>query len=237
MQSLSSQHSEWDLISDGELELLQERLSVASLDSDESDAVIIFGGSRGRVVSSNESCAQLSVASSKASLPESVSSWKSSNKIALMDKEHERLVNAVSGLSKDPALQKVAKSLESSPIEDRLLQQISKLAQDLDDSQAKTKSLRDENSRLLLENDELKSKTDNQNYKSRKYPQPNQSPTAILVRAGISLAVAVFIVTQLRRKLLGVSAAGAFVVAGGCGLYGYLKTDTEAKGCCKLRKY
>lgn len=230
----SSTSQEWDLISDGELENLQERLSVASLESEESDTVIIFGGNGGSRSVSNRSISNSSVISvvSNGSVV-SASSTKNSACASSLEKQHERLLSAVSGLAMDPVLQKVAKGSDvpvTTPIEDRLLKQITKLAQDLDDSQEKAKSLTNQNNKLSLENYELKHKAYAVGSLGNKNDTESQND---FVKAGVTLAVGVLLVLQIKRKLFGLNMLGAFVVAGSCGLYGYLADpkgdDTDPK--------
>ncbi len=120
----------------------------------------------------------------------------------------------------------MASNFENIPIEDRLLKQITKLAQDLDDSQEQTMTLLDENDKLVTENDELRSRFSSKLGTFDDNDTKFKGTMEVLVRAGISLAVALYIVLQLKRKLLG-SVNVVSVVAGGCGLYGYLKLTSE----------
>mmetsp|Transcript_1281 Transcript_1281/g.2546 ORF Transcript_1281/g.2546 Transcript_1281/m.2546 type:complete len:240 (-) Transcript_1281:131-850(-) len=158
-QTQSGLSSEWDVVSEGALHL--DDLSAGSLPSQGSDAVIIFGGQQD-AQSAQSSPAHSDSLSCSAVLNQNIQNFivdqeetpaqLASNDARLLHRPSSFL-SAGSDLVSEPG----RKTRElSMPIEQRLLDQITKLAEELDASQEQVKLLLLQNERLMYENDDLK---------------------------------------------------------------------------------
>ncbi|GBG33948.1 Hypothetical Protein FCC1311_101712 [Hondaea fermentalgiana] len=237
--------SEWDVVSEGALS--QERYSTGSLTSDESDAVVIFGG---RGAQANMSPNSLSFRESASTMADMGPNSGVLNQYLLdaddddakmgqlqrhasgegnrpWQQKHQRLLSAVSDLASDPGLNRVNASLfggieQSMPIEQRLLDQIAKLAEDLDESQEQTKVLLLQNDRLMTQNESLKKQLqESLSQASRRLPRgaagitddSEESPD----RMRVTLAVAAgFLIIGLAKKRLLMNSFGLLGAAISC---------------------
>jgi len=173
-------NTDWDIVSDVEELGSQERLSVASFSSDESDAVIIFGGHN------NTNGAGISTAT----IASSSLSRASSLRLPSPQQQYSQTL-----FNNPPTL----------PIEERLLDQIAKLAEELEDSQEQAKLLLLQNDRLMTENEKLQGEVDwrrraaissNHKKKSSGYDRSD------IVRAAVALAGGVVLIGLVKKKLL-----------------------------------
>mmetsp|Transcript_4327 Transcript_4327/g.6418 ORF Transcript_4327/g.6418 Transcript_4327/m.6418 type:complete len:265 (-) Transcript_4327:1877-2671(-) len=242
--------SDWDVVSEDALS--QGRYSSGSLSSDESDAVIIFGGKTNSHASLRETASALtpnSVMSNTGSVSSNAYGFISESDddetevteegsgVERWQQKHQRLLSAVSDLASDPGLKTVAQEIygglrQSMPIEQRLLDQIAKLAEELDDYQEKSRVLRLQNEILTSENAALKTnltekkKTDCEDAeKSLDDQEPGVMRVALAVAAGL-------LVIGLAKKRLLFNDAGVLGVAvvGGCaGLVNYLNAGNTGK--------
>mmetsp|Transcript_21381 Transcript_21381/g.41918 ORF Transcript_21381/g.41918 Transcript_21381/m.41918 type:complete len:275 (+) Transcript_21381:414-1238(+) len=253
--------SEWDVVSEGALS--QERYSTGSLTSDESDAVVIFGGRHAPSPRAplRESASTLAETSNHSNALNQYfyETEDDDSKLARVgsrnlqrqhsvegdrpwQQKHQRLLSAVSDLASDPGLNRVNAGLfggieQSMPIEQRLLDQIAKLAEDLDDSQEQTKLLMLQNDRLMSENDSLKhqlrialerASSSMAQLGDRKHgDEDEESPD----RMRVTLAVAAgFFIIGLAKKRLLMNSFGLLGAAIGCmGLLHFVHTGETRK--------
>jgi hypothetical protein len=145
--------------------------------------------------------------------------------------KHKRLLNAVSDLASDPGAGLHAAAgadalTQSMPIEQRLLDQIAKLAEELDESQEQAKLLLLQNDRLMSENDALKkalaSRADAEQGRAGQAPHDaGKEAPGDVVRVTFAVAAGIVIIGLAKKRLLfnGVGFLGAAVLGGCVGLY------------------
>lgn len=217
---------DWDLLSsdseDSNLPMIQERLSVASLSSEESDTVVIFGGNKGN---RNPSLAR--TPSSRDSVlykNENIDAW---------ELQHQQLL---SSLSKDPILQQVTAG-SNEAVEKHLFAQISQLEEKLEEAQNESHLLLQKNESLLSDNTLLKQKVERiLKFYSTKHMLTNNElekakSAADLRRAGLLLAVGAGVILVVKKRIVisNLGVWGTMLLAGSLGVYNCLLNEKDDK--------
>lgn len=233
---------DWDVVSEG----FQDRLSTGSLSSVESDAVIIFGGRKGGRSAHSQSASTLRDSNGcyysgllnqnlngqiLGESDEDDRDSRSSEPLAWQQK-HQRILSAVSDLASDPGLKHNEVYAEQTmTIEQRLLDQIAKLAEDLDESQEQAKLLLLQNDRLMTENDNLKKELQVQITSSNGGRAQEDDEKPDLVRVTIAMAAGIVIIGLAKKKLLfnGVGFVGAAMLGGCVSIYHLLQNNMQTK--------
>lgn len=216
---------DWDLLScdseESSLPLIQERLSVASLSSEESDTVVIFGGNNKAV---------------KASLTRNPSSRSntvhSDGNFSEWEAQHEKLL---SDISKDPILQRVVSQSADLPVEKRLFEQIRQLQERLDEAQEQAQGLIRQNEHLQSDNTELKEKLEKivKFYTAKNMLNNSEKGKSAseIRRASFMLAAGVGILLIVKKPIIisSLGTMGTLMLAGSLGVYGCFLNDKEEK--------
>lgn len=217
---------DWDLLSsdseESNLPMIQERLSVASLSSEESDTVVIFGGNKG---AKNTSLVRTpSSRDSTLFTNEEMDAW---------EVEHHKLLST---LSKDPLLQKV-RSESTEAVEKHLFKQIAQLEERLEESQHQSQLLLQKNESLLSDNTMLKQKVERilKFYSTKHHLTNNElekAKSAADARRAILLLAAgagVVLVVKKRVVISNLGVWGAMLLAGSLGVYNCFLNDKDQK--------
>jgi len=151
---------------------------------------------------------------------------------------HQRLLSAVSDLASDPGLNRVNADIyggleQSMPIEQRLLDQIAKLAEELDDSQEQAKLLLLQNDRLMSENDQLRhALQDGGRAGERRRDGEGEDERPDVMRVTIAVAAGIVIIGLAKKRLMfnGVGIVGAAVLGGCMGVYQFVNKLQQHTG-------
>jgi len=221
----SSGLSDWDIVSEGEN-------SNESASSESS--LVIFPGQGQQAASQSASTIAHSAVLNNSLLFGSDSDEESlhrSSATSDWQQQHQRLLSAVSDLASDPGLKSLNSEIyQEMPIEQRLLDQIAKLAEELDDSQEQAKLLLLQNDQLMTENEDLKKKIEeilNNVSSERHRGQSDKSSMGENVRVSFAIAAGLVLLGLAKKRLLFASplVTGLAAMVGSFGFFHLLQNQ------------